>query len=147
LERKIGDEWAEMARGKKTGGRAFKPGRNSHSNEPHRRGPDRIPRTSVRLFYRVFLAENRERLWNALVKAADDPKLAMVLLENIGNRVEGRPVQHHNIQAPRTTIFARDMTQTTPVQKPMNDENDAVGKSSPADKDLARPDSGAFIVV
>src|SRR3990167_7424433 len=102
-------------------GRPFKPGKNSHTDEVHRRGPDILARGSMKKLYDWFLADNgsmaeavrRDRsgsprviLMQSLLKIASKPGgMAMLLAREIADRVEGKPVQSVRIQEPRTTIF------------------------------------------
>ena len=91
-----------MARGRKTGGRDFKPGENGGV----RRGPDRIPRGSVKALYQHFMeSDDVEILYASIRKAAADPRLALHLAQNIADRLHGRPTQAIEVQAKRETIF------------------------------------------
>ena len=100
-------------------GRPFAPGQNSHDGTVHRRGKDLYPR-KMGLFYQCLLEDDGSmakeikrdksgrllaRLGRSYLKAADDPRLALMLSEMFADRLEGKPVQLVHVQERRTTIF------------------------------------------
>lgn len=99
---------------KKPRGKPFEPGKNSHTEETHHRGPDIVPRGSVKLMYQVVLRENREAIYAQLSKLCTTPRGALAFTEAAGDRLEGKPTQKHEHHVPRTTVFQRDPSAPPP---------------------------------
>jgi len=104
---------------------AIQPGQNSHTGEVFRRGPDHIPRGEIASLYRVLMVDDgpvawellsyskkavarlpfRLRLGRSLVLAARDPRHAPAILEQIADRLEGKPVPMLRPEIRHTTVF------------------------------------------
>jgi hypothetical protein len=112
----------KRARRRKTGGRDFRRGENSHAGGGvFRRGPDRIPRGAVETLYRALLDDDgalaspigtpteawpmRAQLARALYAAVERPRLAPIVADRISIRLEGRPPPIHPLVPRRVTTF------------------------------------------
>lgn len=95
----------------------FKPGGNVNPlsaglkpGEVFRRGPDHIARGSIKLLLGQIQFDKREAFYRNGCRIADGeagPGPFLALLEMIGDRTEGRPVQHVHTTSKRTTVFER----------------------------------------
>ena len=108
-------------------GKPFAPGTNSHDGQVFRRGSDVIPRGEITGLYRVLMQDDGEiakellsyteaevellpwrlQLARSLLLAARDPRQAGLLLEQVGDRLEGRPVQKLRHELPHKTVWYR----------------------------------------
>ncbi len=122
---------------------SFQRGRNSHTAEPHRRGPDRIPRGSVRLLFRTLLDDQGDleqmlegdesiranilRLYARAIREAamsSDPAVmrsGMAAVNDIADRLEGKPVAKVDAQVYPQAIFYQAGTPPPPgIDAPKN---------------------------
>ena len=90
---------------RKTGGRDFKPGHDSHTGEIFRRGLDQIPRGSATLMLKTIAADRRQTIYDSLSRLVETPMGALAFLREFADRTEGRPVQKHEVAPARETRF------------------------------------------
>ena len=79
----------------KSGGRDFVKGQNSHDGQVFERGGDQIPRGNITLFAKCVYHDERETLYRRLVGIGrtGTNREVLILLDWIGNRIEGRPTK------------------------------------------------------
>ena len=75
---------------------------------PKRHGAvDVISRGRIRYLYSLFIDEFREDIWKALIKCLKhkNPRINLMLIQEMADRLEGRAVQPHEITEKRSTTF------------------------------------------
>jgi hypothetical protein len=108
-------------------GKPFEPGTNSHDGQVFRRGSDVIPRGAIKSLYQALMQDDGTiaaellsyppriaqklplflQLGRAVLIGARTPRLAAILMEQIADRLEGKPVQALRHELPHKTIFYR----------------------------------------
>ena len=84
---------------------------NQHPAVTHSGGrgrvPDTIKRGRLRFLYSLFVDEFKEDIWKALLKCLKhkDARINLILIQELADRLEGRPVQPHEITEKRSTTF------------------------------------------
>lgn len=101
-----------MARGKKTGGRDFEKGNPGKAVGTK----DKVPRGYIRAIFRQLLEEPDffESVKRSLRLAAKDPKLAIQLVQEIADRLEGRPKQSVEMLGRPTTFILTEEDRPAP---------------------------------
>ena len=103
-----------MARGKKTGGRDFKPGQG------RRRGAkDKVPRSfraTVREMYQNILAKSGGEVEAAMEKRMKDGDYHLII--NAADYLDGRPVQRVALETPQPITFVLRAASPTPPELP-----------------------------
>lgn len=114
---------------RKTSGRNFEPGTNSHTGEPFARGKDLIPRGTFGMIYKAVLEDDgtlarslaqeakrrdspalayRVQLARALLRSVSSrstPRTAIAVAESMASRLEGLPTKRVETTRRRTVIF------------------------------------------
>lgn len=147
-------------------GEHFQPGQNSTTGEVHRRGPDLIPRGSIKLLYTTLLNDDgtvarslareaaaykkrkeplplRVQLAVSLLKASTSPGAAMALSEQLADRLEGRPTQRVISTIAKRTIFYKSGDRPgwlpedgSPTPRPEGEERPATKRLRAAAEDV-----------
>ena len=86
-----------MARGRKTGGRDF-----TGVDDPRRaqhRGPDRVPRGSVRAIMQLIATENAVEIRDALLRAIRSLRYSVPVVQLLAQYVDGKPPERVEVRA------------------------------------------------
>ena len=87
-----------MARGRKTGGRDL-----TDADDPRRarhRGPDRVPRGSIKAVMQLIATENAVEIRDALLRAIHSLRYSVPVVQLLAHYVDGKPPERVEVRAP-----------------------------------------------
>jgi hypothetical protein len=91
-----------MARGKKTGGRNF-----TGLDDPRRarhRGPDRVPRGSIKAVMQMIATENAVEVRDALLRAIRSLRYSVPVISLLAHYVDGKPPDRIEVRAAEVPV-------------------------------------------